>query len=133
MTTKIRAEKRNTVSDLNKDAVAMQEALSELVRVYQFRDRQRICYYDVSVTQCYAISMMVGVSPMTLNKLAAELYLNKSTTSRMIDSLELKGYVRKTVDSTDARALSLEVTAKGRKLHERIERDLVEQMEAVAD
>jgi DNA-binding MarR family transcriptional regulator len=95
----------------------MQESLSELVRVYQFRDRQRICYYDVSVTQCYAISMLVAVSPMTLNKLAAQLYLDKSTASRLVDSLEQKGYVCKTVDSTDARALSLEVTAKGKKLH----------------
>jgi MarR family 2-MHQ and catechol resistance regulon transcriptional repressor len=128
MMKKTRAGKRDTVLDLQKDAVAMQESLSELVRVYQFRDRQRICYYDVSVTQCYAISMLVAVSPMTLNKLAAELYLNKSTTSRMIDSLEQKGYIRKTVDSADARALSLEVTVKGKKLHGRIERDLVEQM-----
>ena len=46
----------------------------------------------------------------------------------MVDSLEQKGYVKKTVDSSDARALSLAVTIKGKKLHLRIERDLVEQM-----
>jgi len=115
-------------ADLNKDAVAMQEFLSELVRAYQFRDRQRICYYDVSVTQCYAITLLVTGGPVTLNKLAAELYLDKSTASRVIDSLEEKGYVRRTTAPTDARALSLEVTANGKKLHARIERDLVEQM-----
>lgn len=123
--------KQDPVSDLDRDAIAMQESLSELVRVYQFRDRQRICYYDVSVTQCYAISMLVAVGPITLNKLAAELYLDKSTASRLVDSLELKGYVHKTVDSTDARALNLEVTAKGKELHSRIERDLVEQMKGL--
>lgn len=128
MTKKPRARKQDPVSNLDKDAVDIQESLSELVRVYQFRDRQRICYYDVSITQCYAISMLVAVGPITLNKLAAELYLDKSTSSRVIDSLEQKGYVRKTVDSEDARALSLEVTTKGKKLHLRIERDLVEQM-----
>ena len=42
--------------DLDQDAIAMQESLAELVRVYQFRDRQRVCYYDVWVfgrTSCY--------------------------------------------------------------------------------
>lgn len=106
----------------------MQESLAELVRVYQFRDRQRICFYDVSVTQCYAISFMVAVGSTTLNKLAAALYLDKSTASRTVDSLVRLGYVRKTTDSEDARALSLQVTAKGRRLHRQIEQDLVEQM-----
>jgi DNA-binding MarR family transcriptional regulator len=131
MTKKPRAGKQQPESDLDRDAIAMQNSLSELVRAYQFRDRQRICYYDVSVTQCYAISMLVAVSPMTLNKLAAELYLDKSTASRLVDSLEQKGYVRKTVDSADARALSLEVTTKGKKLHQRIEQDLVDQMKGL--
>jgi len=129
MMKKPKAGKQDTMPDLDKDAVAMQESLSELVRVYQFRDRQRICYYDVSITQCYAIGMLAAASPITLNKLASELYLDKSTASRLIDSLEQKGYVRKTVDSSDARALSLEVTAKGKKLHQRIERDLVDLVE----
>jgi DNA-binding MarR family transcriptional regulator len=128
MSRKPRAGRQDPASQLDNDAVAMQESLAELVRVYQFRDRRRICYYDVSVTQCYAISLLVAVGPLTLNKLASELYLDKSTASRMVDSLEQKGYVKKTVDSSDARALNLAVTMKGKKLHLRIERDLVEQM-----
>jgi len=106
----------------------MQASLAELVRVYQFRDRQRICFYDVSVTQCYAISFMVAVGPTTLNKLAGALYLDKSTASRTVDSLVRLGYVRKATDSEDARALSLVVTAKGRSLHRKIEQELVDQM-----
>jgi MarR family 2-MHQ and catechol resistance regulon transcriptional repressor len=102
--------------------------LSELVRVYQFRDRTRICYYDLSVTQCYAVGALVARGPMTLNGLAAELYLDKSTASRVVDTLEGKGYVRRNTDPGDGRALRLEVTPKGRKLHARIENDLVEEM-----
>lgn len=123
---------KNTASagrdDLEQDAIAMQESLAELVRVYQFRDRQRVCYYDVSVTQCYAISFLVAGGPTTLNKLAGALYLDKSTASRTVDSLVRLGYVCKTIDSEDARALSLEVSAKGRRLHRQIEQDLVDQM-----
>ena len=119
---------------LEKDAWELHKALSELVRVYQFRDRQRICYYDVSVTQCYAISALVRRGSVTLNKLAAELYLDKSTASRMVASLERKGYIHRSVAPDDARALSLRVTKKGLALHSRIEKDLAQEMKRlVAD
>jgi DNA-binding MarR family transcriptional regulator len=68
---------------------------------------------------------------MTLNRLSAELYLDKSTASRMIDSLERKGYVRRSLDPRDNRALKLELTKKGRELHTKIEQDLVEEMKRI--
>ena len=40
------------------DSRSFYEALSELLRVYQFRDRDRICCYDVSITQCYALEAL---------------------------------------------------------------------------
>ena len=51
-------------SDLESDAAALQAAVSELVRVYQFRDRDRICCHDISVTQCYALETLVEHGPM---------------------------------------------------------------------
>ncbi len=114
--------------ELNRDAKELNRALSELVRVYQFRDRTRICYYDVSVTQCYALTALIARGSMTLNELAAELYLDKSTASRVIDALEGKSYVRRATDPGDARALKLEVTDRGLDLHEKILRDLEEEM-----
>ena len=71
---------------------------------------------------------------MTLNKLAAEMFLDKSTASRVIDSLERKGYVSRKADPEDARALRLEVTKPGKELHSRIEEDLIEEKkELLAD
>jgi DNA-binding MarR family transcriptional regulator len=107
--------------------------LSELVRVYQFRDRTRICYYDLSVTQCYAVSAVVAHGPMPLNGLADVLYLDKSTTSRVVDSLERKGYVVRTADPQDGRALRLKATRKGHTIHARIENDLVEEMKKLLE
>lgn len=124
----------NEATAFDKDAWELHKALSELVRVYQFRDRKRVCYYDVSVTQCYAINALIRRGSMTLNGLAAELYLDKSTASRVVDSLERKGYVRRSVDPRDARALRLEVTKRGLVLHSQIEQDLVDEMrKLVAD
>jgi DNA-binding MarR family transcriptional regulator len=113
---------------LQMDAFDLQAALSELVQAHQFRDRKATCRHGISVTQCYALSSVVVHWAMTLNELAAELYLDKSTASRVVDSLVEKGYVRRSRDSGDARTLSLEPTAKGIALHSRIQRDLVSEM-----
>ena len=109
------------------DAAALHEALSELVRVYQFRDRDRICCHDISVTQCYALEALLRRGPSGLNELAAELYLDKSTASRVIATLERKGYVSRASHPQDKRAIVLKVTAAGKRLHDRIRTDLIAQ------
>lgn len=112
---------------LHLDAFDLQEALSGLVQACQFRDRKATYRHGISVTQLYALSSVAAHWAMTLNELAAELYLDKSTTSRVVDSLVEKGYVRRARDPEDARALSLEPTAKGLALHSRIQRDLLKE------
>lgn len=116
---------------LKADAEAVHHALNELVRVYQFRDRDRICCYDVSVTQCYALEAVVEGAPLTLNELAARLYLDKSTASRVVDGLERKGLVERRASPSDRRALHLAPTAEGRRLHARIEADILAQERAL--
>ena len=105
---------------LDRDARALYDALSDLIRVYQFRDRDRICCHDISVSQCYGLDALARRGPMTLNDLAANLYLDKSTASRVVDALERKTYVTRTPHPQDGRALLLEVTPAGRDLHERV-------------
>jgi MarR family transcriptional regulator, 2-MHQ and catechol-resistance regulon repressor len=107
------------------DTLALHRALSDLIRVYQFRDRDRICCYDVSVSQCYALEAVLLAGPLTLNELAGQLYLDKSTASRVVDGLERKGYVERGENPADRRALQLEATAAGRALHARIEADIL--------
>ena len=112
---------------LQHDAQALHEAVSQLLRVYQFRDREGICCYDVSVTQCHALEALVERGPLRSMALAEALRLDKSTTSRVVDALVRKGYVEKGADADDARALSLRVTRKGRALYERIDGELIAQ------
>lgn len=121
-------------SSLEADAARLQQAVAGLVRVYQFRDRDRICCHDISVTQCYALEALVEWGGMRSQALAERLRLDKSTTTRVIDALERKGYVERRADPEDARARQLRVTRTGRALYQRIHRDLVAQhAELVAD
>src|SRR5687767_11041681 len=116
-----------TGTDLQQDAAALHAAVSDLVRVYQFRDRDRICCHDISVTQCYALETIADHGPMRLGALAERLFLDKSTTSRVVGALVKKGYVGQQEEHTDRRATALHATARGRRLHARITDDLVAQ------
>jgi MarR family 2-MHQ and catechol resistance regulon transcriptional repressor len=112
---------------LEQDAQALHAALSHLVRVYQFRDRDKICCHDVSVTQCYALEVLVERGALRSMTLAGLLKLDKSTTSRVVDALVRKGYVEKTADPDDARAVSLRATRRGAALYQRINDELIAQ------
>ena len=112
---------------LDRDAADLHAAVAELVRVYQFRDRDRICCHDISVTQCYALETLVEHGPLRLSGLADRLFLDKSTTSRVVGALVKKGYVEQGADAQDGRAIALSVTRKGRSLCARITDDLVDQ------
>jgi MarR family transcriptional regulator, 2-MHQ and catechol-resistance regulon repressor len=110
---------------LRRDAAALRQALSELSRVYAFRERDRICCHDVSVTQCYALDALGGEGPLTLNELAAELYLDKSTTSRVVDALERKGYAERLENPASRRSILVGITPGGEALRRRIEADIL--------
>src|SRR5918995_1159464 len=114
-------------ADVRRDARELQAAVAELVRVYQFRDRDRICCHDVSVTQCHALEALVENGPLRLGALADRLFLDKSTTSRVVGTLVKKGYVEQRSDESDRRATALHATASGRRLCKRITDDLVGQ------
>jgi MarR family transcriptional regulator, 2-MHQ and catechol-resistance regulon repressor len=123
-----------TPDALQADSLALHEALSDLVRVYQFRDRDRICCHDISVTQCYALEALERDGPMRLNGLAAQLFLDKSTSSRVLAALVRKGYAERLVDLLDGRAISVRITARGRALYNRIHEGLVQQQaQMIAD
>ncbi len=111
---------------LDRDAAELHAALSDLIRLYQFRDRSRICCEDVSVTQCYALNAIIRLGSPTLGELAEEMYLDKSTASRVVDSLVRKRHARRAADAADGRVVRIEPTREGRKLSEKIERRLVE-------
>jgi DNA-binding MarR family transcriptional regulator len=118
---------RPVPADLQRDAEGLHLALAELVRVYQFRDRDRICCHDISVTQCYALETLVQHGPLRLGGLADRLFLDKSTTSRVVATLVKKGYVQQRPDAADARAVAISATARGERLCARINADLVDQ------
>jgi DNA-binding MarR family transcriptional regulator len=116
---------------VSQDAQELHSAVSELVRVYQFRDRDRICCHDISVTQCYALETLVDHGPLRQGALAERLFLDKSTTSRVVGTLLKKKYIEQLADPADGRAVLLQASRTGRALCRRITDDLIEQQQAL--
>jgi DNA-binding MarR family transcriptional regulator len=112
---------------LARDAERLSDALEDLLRVVQFRDRDRACCYDVSVSQCYALERVVHGGGLTVNELAASLYVDKSTASRIAQSLVDKGYVARARDPEDGRVVRLVPTPAGTVLCHRILADIREE------
>ncbi len=116
---------------LQTDAIALHQALSQLLRVYQYRDRDQICCHDISVTQCHALELLSQRGPVRSQALAEALRLDKSTTTRVVDALVRKGYASRLTDPEDARARCLSVTPAGRTLYEQINAELVSQQQDI--
>ncbi len=104
--------------DLRQDAEALTRVLVQLTRVVQLRDRDRVCRCapEITVSQCYGLSAIVEGGSMSVNELAAELLLDKSTVSRLVNQLETKGLITKAPDPLDRRGVRLEPTLEGRRV-----------------
>jgi MarR family transcriptional regulator, 2-MHQ and catechol-resistance regulon repressor len=110
---------------LTADAAAVFDVMTELLRIYQFRDRDRIDSHGVTVTQTYALEVLLRRREVTAKELAHELALEKSTVSRLVDAMVEGGLVERVRHPNDARAMLLRPTPLGRRLYGDVRRDIV--------
>jgi MarR family transcriptional regulator, 2-MHQ and catechol-resistance regulon repressor len=103
--------------------VDLYRALSELARRYQFRNRDEVCCYGLTVSQCYALQTLAS-QPLTSGGLSDALGLDISSTTRLVDQLVRKKLVLRKRSSEDARVKNIEITDAGHRLIARIENDL---------
>lgn len=103
--------------------IELYRALSELARRYQFRNRDEVCCYGLTVSQCYALQSLVR-EPLTSGGLSDALGLDISSTTRLVDQLVRKKLVLRKRSTEDARVKNIEITDAGHKLMTRIENDL---------
>lgn len=122
--------KQETLEEL---AIKVHRAMMDLVRVYQFRDRDRVCCYDVSVSQSHALDRLRRLGPLTVNEFAESLYIEKSTASRLIDGLESRGYATRTRSADDRRRFEIAITRSGERLAARVEDDMIRAQAAVLE
>jgi DNA-binding MarR family transcriptional regulator len=82
-------------------------------RVTQFYDRF-MAPFGLRSTQFSILSMLRRAGPLSINALAAELVMDRTTLGRNIRPLQRGGLVTAVVGSRDRRSRQLQLTARGR-------------------
>ena len=120
-------------STLDRQTERLGEAFGDLIRAYQFRDRNEICCHDVSVSQCYAMDALRRHGPLTMGQLGEHLYLDASTVTRVIDQLAKAGYVERVTDPADRRVVRARLTRSGTASVDRIRESLLDDYRGVLE
>ncbi len=105
---------------LNEQAERMQRLTQNLLRRYQMRDRNEMCCYDVTVSQCYALDVLGEQGEISMVQLARHLFLDKSTATRTVDPLVKRGLIERRLSEQDRREILVRLPAEGEKLRNEI-------------
>ena len=89
------------------------QEIVDLIKKYQFRDRNQICCCGVSVSQCYILEILHHYGDLTMNNLAEKMHLSISTVTRVVEQLVKKKYVIRQEDATDRRFRLIKLTEAG--------------------
>lgn len=91
-------------------------SLQRYERLYQFRDPNNACLFDLRINECYMLDLIIESGPMSVAALAERLGIHKSNASRIARALQAKGFAEETGSPQDRRRVLWQVTEKG---HER--------------
>jgi DNA-binding MarR family transcriptional regulator len=98
---------------------------TELVRKYQFRDRQGLACHGLSVSQCHALEVLGEGRPLRMGRLAARLHLSVSTMTRIVDQLVAKELARRWHDADDRRVCRVALSEQGEALYRVVRRAIL--------
>jgi DNA-binding MarR family transcriptional regulator len=112
--------------DLDADAERLHRLMTELVKRYQFRDRNRICCFGISVSGCYALDELAERGDQTMQALAGRMFLSVSTMTRVVGQLVRRGLVSRRRDPGDGRVVWVSLSREGKDVLARIHQGLVD-------
>lgn len=98
------------------DIIEFHNTLIDLIKKYQFRDRNQGTCHGISVSQCYILETLYSYGALTMKDLATKMHLDISTVSRIVENLHLKKLVTKNIGLDDQRIRRLILTEKGKEL-----------------
>jgi len=86
----------------------------ELIKKYQFRDRNEMVCCGLSVSQCYALEALNRFGSLSMQNLADKMHLSISTMTRVINPLVIKGLISREEDINDHRVRVIKLTQAGK-------------------
>lgn len=93
-----------------------------------------VCCEGLTVRQCGILRMLIAAEGARISDLALAVWLTPSAMTRALERLEAEGLVQRVRGATaDGRAATVAVTAKGRRIRERIDRLMLERTQAIVN
>lgn len=108
--------KRSSSRKASSPASALALAVHEMLRRIRFEDVDAVGCNGITRTECHVLEVVALHGPLSLNAVTDHMQLNKSSVSRVIDSLAVKKLVLTEAAVDDGRKLSITVTAKGHRI-----------------
>jgi DNA-binding MarR family transcriptional regulator len=104
-------------------------ALEGYERLYQFRDPNNACLFNLRVNECYVLELVVERGPMAVVDIAAAIGIHKSSASRIAQSLREKGLLAASEDASDRRSVRVRASAKGLKHYRSLRSYLIDRFQ----
>jgi len=82
--------------------------------------------------ELYALFYLIKYGPCKMKELADALSMTKANVTHLIDTLEKKGFVKRTPDESDRRVIQLCVTQHGERVYNELIEELSKLVEKVA-
>jgi MarR family 2-MHQ and catechol resistance regulon transcriptional repressor len=98
--------------------------IQSFARFHQVRRRDNVCRHGITVSQCYALETIVDAGTIGVIELSQALGLNKSTASRVVESLCGLGLTTWNSTPEDARTKRVTASKAGSALARRIHEDI---------
>jgi DNA-binding MarR family transcriptional regulator len=102
----------------SKDVRALDDALTDLAKLYQFRSLEEPLYGGLTVSQSYTLRSLYFQGQQSMSALAAGLGVRLSTMTGVVDQLESRELVERVDHPDDRRSLQVRLTLPGRKLYQ---------------
>lgn len=118
-------------TSLSTQARQLHRAVTALVKRYQLGDRNDICCYGITPSQCYTLDVLQEHGTLTMQALADVLHLAISTVTRVVDQLVAKHYVTRCAASYDRRVCHVSLTEEGRDVLRVIQEGLIAREQAI--
>jgi DNA-binding MarR family transcriptional regulator len=109
-------------------------AFVRFVRGFGLLDADRTpCGAPMSVAEAHALAVLSGEGPLPQGALGQRLHLPKSSTSRLVDALERRGWVHRASDAADGRVRLLRLTLNGQRVAVDVARRRAARLAALLD
>ena len=107
-----------------KEVEEFRELFRQLERRLGLLDQIQSSCCGLTLSQCHALVEIGQASPLSLSDLSQRLGIDKSTTSRVVDTLVVGGMVERVPQPEDRRSVVLSLTTTGKENLSRIEGEM---------